>query len=176
MKKGTSARISNLNDYLDSIPAALDSSRVFSANARDECSDEYCLDNHIDPPRFEYYKQVRKQSHPDIWDYDARQTMDELDFYLKMRLHEPPEERYRTGKEGWEWHPSNMNKQHDSFTGCNNLLCVPGCRFEAQYGRYEDSEVIAEVNGYIEYLKQNNLIIDIPLPDNWYELIRDNKT
>jgi hypothetical protein len=156
LNKGTvssiATRIKKLSEQADSIPAALDSSKENFANqaqARDECSDEYCLEHHIEPPRFAYYKQVRKDNPVgEPWEYDARQTMDERDYYLKMRLHEPPEERYQAMKDDGAimFHPSNMDGKHNSFTGCSNLKCVPGCRFEAPYGRVEDSEVIAEVD------------------------------
>jgi hypothetical protein len=169
-------KIKKLSERADSIPTALDSSRNIStkqAQTRDECSDEYCIEHHIEPPRFAYYKQVRLQSHPNPLDfYDYRRTSDELDYDLKCKLHPSPEERYQDYKEGWEWHPSNMDGKHDNFNGCSNLQCIPGCRYAEPYGRVEDSEVIAEHNEFVEYCRQQNWIMEIPLPDNWYELIR----
>ena len=137
-------------------------------------SDQYCFDKHIEPPRFAYYKYIRSQSHSNKWEYDGRITIDELDFYLKQQLKDAPEERYNHRKEGWEWHPSNMDGKHDNFNGCNNLRCISGCRFEAPYGsgRFEDEEVIVEDNEYREHLRQKGEIMDIALPDNWYELIK----
>jgi hypothetical protein len=106
------------------------------------------------------------------WEYDGRTTMDELNFYLKQQLHETPEERYQFRKKSWLFHPSNMDGKHDSFTGCSSLRCIADCRFYEPFGRFEDEEVIAENNEYIEHLKQKNELMEIELPNNWRELIR----
>ena len=160
--------VNNFSKRLDSLdkPATVATAGNIFPYEANEYSDEYHIQMGTTPPRFEYYKQIRKDNpiSENWWDYDARETMDELNFTLKARLHISPEERYRMAKERWEWHPSN--------NGCTNLRCISGCRFEAAYGRFEDNEVIAEHNGYVEHLRQKGEIMDIALPDNWRELIR----
>jgi hypothetical protein len=146
----------------------------FNEPPYDELDDEYCLEHHIEPPRFAYYKQVRKDN-PVVkeWEYDARETMDERNFYLKQRLRELPEQRYQDKRPHYYWHdsppctstPSRKNNEEECW-------CSPECRFYPKYGRIEDEEVIAENNKYIEHLRQKNWIMEIPLPDNWRELIR----
>lgn len=166
-------KIKNLSERLDSL--AIDTSKLKFANqALDEHDDEYYIDMEIEPPRFAYYKQVRKNN-PLVnwWEHDARETIDELNFYLKQQLKDTPEERYQYRKKSWLFHPSNMDGKHDSFNGCNNLRCIQGCRFyDYAYGRFEDDDVIAEHDHYIEHLKQKNELMEIELPDNWRELIR----
>lgn len=186
LKAGISTRITNINKYLDSLDSG-NTNGNGNANARYEhdddnsnaadgiaCKqhdDDYYIDAGTEPPRFEYYKQVRKKSFANWWDYDVRTTTDELNFYLKRQLKYTPEERYQSKKKGWLFHPSNMDNQHNIFNGCNNLRCIPGCRFYEQYGRFEDEEVIAEHNKYIEHLKQKNAIMEIELIDGWYDNI-----
>ena len=122
-----SAAVNQVNNLLERLKSVrLDSgSEKRAQQPADESDDQYYFRNNIDPPRFAYYEQVRKQSHPNSWDYDARTTMDELDFHLRKQLSISPEERYRSRKEGWLFHPSNMGPG-DTYPGCSNLQCVPG--------------------------------------------------
>ena len=75
-------------------------------------------------------------------------TNDELNYSLKAKLRRTPEQRYQDKKASWEFHDSNMGNDN-SFTGCNNLQCVPDCRYFPEYGGIEDSEM--------ELLKQHIL-------------------
>ena len=112
--------------------------------------DDYYLAIGSEPSRFAYYRYLRIQKCDDEYRrqtceaaYDAI-TQDELDFALKRKLREHPEERYQREKEHWYWHESSWSWRGLDATGydgqgCNQFTgCVPECRYYAEYGRIED--------------------------------------
>lgn len=92
--------------------------------------DDYYLAIGLEPPRFAYYRQVRIERSNDKWRkktfeaaYDSI-TQDELDFSLKRKLREPPEQRYLREKGNWFFHDSSYSmrglERYDG-EGCNGF-------------------------------------------------------
>jgi len=152
--------------------------------------DDYYLAIGSEPPRFAYYRHVRIEQCTDEWRKKTYEcvwdtiTQDELDYYLKAKLREPPDQRYQRKKENWFFHDlSYLDQTVDENgklvdiikeSGCghwdNNReegVCVPECKYYEKYGRIEDEEVIKEHNELIDYHKQRNDIVNIDIsPDN----------
>lgn len=130
---------------------------------------DYYLDIGMEPPRFAQYRLARSRhkdafrglTYEDVWDSI---TQDELDYYLKSRLREPPEERYqRIRREPWihetGWATRGLNAYDGQ--GCNHFYgCIPECRFYPKVGRIEDDEVIENHNKWVESYKQRNAIVE----------------
>jgi hypothetical protein len=155
----------------------------FSSGNGNEYNDGCFIEIGSEPPRFTDYREARAKTTDafgnktceDVWDSI---TQDELDYYLKMNLRRPPEERYQHKKEAWYFHESSWYMRHDNGYdgyGCNYGVCVPECRYYPQTGRIEDEEVIESHNEYVERLRQKNAIVEPPsesellrLQRSWY--------
>ena len=60
--------------------------------------------------------------------------------------------------------------------GCNQFTgCVQECRFYADQGRMEDEEVIAKHNKWVEYLRQENAIVEPPSESEMLRLLNEVK-
>lgn len=122
-----------------------------------------------EPPRFLYYNYIReKKLGLENLDQKARPTLDELEFFLKRNLAEPPELRYQRRKKSFLFHDTScyMRKLGEEDYGCTGAGCIPECRFYNKYGRFEDEEVIAEHNAIVEDYRSQNRIIEIARPTN----------
>ena len=115
-----------------------------------EYDDDYYIEIGSEPPRFADYRLERakitdafgNKTFEDVWDSI---TQDESDYYLKMNLRTPPEERYQRKKKAWYFHKSSWYMLHNNGYdghGCNNGECIPECRYYPKFGRIEDEEVI----------------------------------
>ena len=137
--------------------------------------DDYYLDRRTEPPRFEDYRAARCKkkigdtlTFEDAWDTI---TQDELDYYLKLALKVPHEERYQIEKCEWTLHESSWYKRnngkggYDGY-GCNDGVCIPECRYYPKYGRVEDEEVIEWHRKWVESYRQVNAIVDPPPLDH----------
>ena len=99
-----------IDRYVKDISDRLDSAAVASATNIDHYDDQYYLDIGSEPPRFAYYRAAcarltdafGNKTCEDVWDCI---TQDESEYYLKMRLRIPPEQRYQRRKE-WYFHES----------------------------------------------------------------------
>ena len=131
---------------------------------------DYYLDRGWEPPRFAQYRLARAKhkigetkAYQDFWD---SVTQDELDYYLKSKLREPPEQRYQRHKEVWYFHDSSWSMRGLEATGydgkgCNQFTgCIPECRYYAEYGSVEDEEVITDHNKWVEFYSQRNAIVE----------------
>ena len=160
-----------IDRYVKDISDRLDSAAAAAATNIDHYDDQYYLDIGSEPPRFAYYRAARarltdafgNKTCEDVWDCI---TQDELDYYLKMRLRIPPEQRYQSQKREWYFHESSWYMRgvvsgYDG-KGCNNGVCVPECRYYPHIGRIEDEEVIESHNEYVERLRQKNAIVEPP--------------
>jgi hypothetical protein len=89
----------------------------------------------------------------DMYDYT---TQEEYDYELKQALSVPPEQRYQDRKEMLWFHDSNWSMRGlvaDDGYGCGShpnypSKCTPECRYYAEEGRVEDSEVIESFERY----------------------------
>ena len=161
----------HLKDLSDRINAAafaeLDKDKDKNLENAATEDDDYYLDRGERPPRFVYYKKVRREKYSDFeklacFDPDETITQDELDFILKRQLRMTPEERYQRAKRHYYWHELYLKDRVE----CNPMYdgCTPKCRYHNETGRIEDEEVIQEhTKTEAEYRKQNR-IVDIPLP------------
>ena len=126
--------LKGLSDRLNAAAASIKFNNLLqSATTKD--SDDYYLATDSEPPRFQYYRHVRIQNSNDEWKkktfeaaYDSI-TQDELDFYLKRKLREPPEQRYLREKGNWFFHDSSYSMRGlDAYDGegCNGFAgCIP---------------------------------------------------
>lgn len=120
------------------------------------------------PPRFLYYNYIReKKLALKNLEQERRPTLDELEFFLKRNLAEPPELRYQRRKEGFLFHDLScyMRGLSEEDYGCTGAGCISECRFYNKYGRFEDEEVITEYKDSIEYYRKKNAIVYIEPPD-----------
>ena len=128
--------------------------------------DDYYIEIGSEPPRFADYRGARAKitnafgdkTFEDVWESI---TQDELDFYLKMSLRMPPEERYQHKKKAWYFHESSWYMRHDKGydgQGCNNGICIPECRYYPKSGRIEDEEVIRRHKEIEECYRKRNAL------------------
>ena len=137
-----------------------------NGNGSNEYDDDYYIAIGSEPPRFADYRAARakitdafgNKTCEDVWDSI---TQDESDYYLKMNLRVPPEDRYQHKKEAWYFHESSWYMRHNNGYdghGCNNGKCIPECRYYPKFGRIEDEEVIQRHKEIEEgYRKRNAL-------------------
>ena len=98
----------------------------------------------------------------DVWDCI---TQDELEYYLKMRLRIPPEQRYQRVKSADYFYESDWYMRGvrvDMMERAEEWRIVPECRYYPHIGRIEDEEVIESHNEYVERLRQKNAIVEPP--------------
>ena len=155
----------NVDRYAKDLFKKLDNYNFSSGNAN-KYDDDYFIKIGSEPPRFADYRAARakitdafgNKTCEDVWDSI---TQDESDYYLKMNLRMPPEERYQHKKEAWYFHESSWCMRHNDNGydghGCNNGECIQECRYYPEYGRIEDEEVIQRHNEIEGYRKRNAL-------------------
>ena len=101
------------------------------------------------------------KTYEDVYDYI---TKEELDYYLKKALEEPPEARYQRKKDNTFFHDSYFGRRglerYDGI-GCNQFTgCVPSCRYYPDVGRIEDDEIIKKYDDEIAERRKSGTLIE----------------
>jgi hypothetical protein len=168
-EKNLDRLVNNLSQRVAGLDQDNGSDNDSSYNNKSDSDHDYYLDRGMEPPRFAQYRLARTRhkigdtkTYQDVWDSI---TQDELDYYLKLRLSEPAEQRYqRIRKEPWfhdgSWYMRDQSKGYDGH-GCNQFTgCIQECRYYPEYGRIEDEEVIEDHNKWVESYRQRNAIVE----------------
>jgi hypothetical protein len=140
--------------------------------------DEYYLGKGSEPPRFAYYRLGRLQKMDQsereaCYGHPKTITQEELDYALRLKLRESPEQRYQDKKSNFLFHDLScyMKGLGEEDHGCNGRSCIPECEYYPEHGRIEDEQIIKEHNEMVESYRQKNAIVPSPSPSELLKTI-----